>query len=222
VRLLVATVLWATLSVFLAFRPEHASSPAFFWYLLGGQVPLAALAVIRLHQRGLLRAQLLPRGGDVALGTLIGATLLVGSWFARAAIAPGGAESNPWLLRLFWQIGDPEVLQRSVLYTLALLFLPLTEELIWRGMVLQELNEKLGTRLAWPACAALYAASHLPTLVLLSDPVAGPNPLVVLAALGAGLVWSFAAGQLKRLPPVIVSHMIFTYFSVVQFRIPGL
>ena len=56
----------------------------------------------------------------------------------------------------------------------------------------------------------------------LADPTAGPNPLLVVAALGCGLFWSFTASILGRLPPVIISHMVFTYFVSVQFHPPGL
>jgi hypothetical protein len=50
---------------------------------------------------------------------------------------------------------------------------------------------------------------------------AGLNPLLVLAALGCGLCWSFMARMFDRLPPVMVSHAVFTYFSATQFRVPG-
>jgi hypothetical protein len=48
------------------------------------------------------------------------------------------------------------------------------------------------------------------------------NPLLVTAAVGCGLVWSFLAAQVGRLTPVMISHMAFTYFTIVQFRLPGL
>jgi hypothetical protein len=70
--------------------------------------------------------------------------------------------------------------------------------------------------------ALLYAATLLPTAVTLRDPVAGLNPLLPIAALGAGIVWSFEASLLKRLAPVALSHMAFTYFSAVQFHWPGM
>jgi uncharacterized protein len=54
----------------------------------------------------------------------------------------------------------------------------------------------------------------------LRDPVAGPNPLLVMAAFGCGLVWTFLAGRFERLLPSIVAHLVFTYFSAVQFRWP--
>jgi membrane protease YdiL (CAAX protease family) len=56
----------------------------------------------------------------------------------------------------------------------------------------------------------------------LRDPVAGPNPLLVIGALGCGIVWTYTALLTKRLPPVIFSHIAFTYFSAAQFRIPGM
>src|SRR5207237_92170 len=63
----------------------------------------------------------------------------------------------------------------------------------------------------------LYAAAHLPTMVLLRDPFAGPNPLVVLAALGCGLVWGLVVARTGRLPVAIVSHALFTWGVVLQF-----
>ena len=69
------------------------------------------------------------------------------------------------------------------------------EEISWRGFVYSLLEERLGTRRAWPATAVLYALAHLPTVFLLRDPFAGPNPLVVLAALGCGLVWGLIVAR---------------------------
>ena len=92
--------------------------------------------------------------------------------------------------------------------------LTVLEELTWRGLVLTDLTERLGTRRAWPIAAILYGACHAPTLFLLSQPGSSPNALVVLGALGAGIVWSFMASLLGRLPPVIVSHAVFSYFAV--------
>ena len=82
--------------------------------------------------------------------------------------------------------------------------------------------DRLGSRRGWPLAALLYAVALLPSVYLLSDPSAGLNPLVVIAALGCGIVWSFMASLGGRLAPVIISHMAFTYFSALQFRWPGM
>jgi membrane protease YdiL (CAAX protease family) len=116
-----------------------------------------------------------------------------------------------WLYRLALQLG----IERPSVRVLAMIVaLTALEELTWRGLVLTDLTERLGTRRAWPLAALLYALCHAPTLQLLSHPGAGLNPLVVLGALGAGLVWSFMTFLLGRLPPVMVSHAVFSYFAV--------
>ncbi|MDX2056084.1 MAG: CPBP family intramembrane glutamic endopeptidase [Polyangiaceae bacterium] len=211
-----------TLAVAVAFQPSFAGSWLFWAPLLGAYAVLSALAIRHMLRAGTLAKKLVPRGGDLALGALIGGLLLLGTWFGRSHLAPMGAPQAAWLLRLYLQVGSPDALQRSVSLTALLLLLPLLEELVWRGLVLDELVKKLGRRRAWPLAALLYGLCHLPTVYLLRDNIAGPNPLVLFAALGAGLVWSFGANQLGRLTPIIVSHMAFTYFSAVQFRLPGM
>jgi hypothetical protein len=62
----------------------------------------------------------------------------------------------------------------------------------------------------------LYAAAHLPTLFLLRPPGGSLNPLVMLAALGCGLVWSFLVLRTGRLTPAILAHALFSW-SVIEF-----
>jgi membrane protease YdiL (CAAX protease family) len=121
---------------------------------------------------------------------------------------------------LFLQIGDPEHLQRSVVLTTTLCLIAVAEELIWRGYVLDELSERFGKRKGWIATTALYALAALPTVYTLRVPGAGPNPLLVFAALGCGILWTFLAARFGRLLPGIVSHVAFSYFTAVQFRWP--
>jgi membrane protease YdiL (CAAX protease family) len=91
------------------------------------------------------------------------------------------------------------------------------EELAWRGLIYALVEERFGTRRAWPVTAVLYAAAHLPTVVLLRDPYAGPNPLIVIAALGCGLVWGLIVARTGRLPVAMFSHVLFTWCVAVQF-----
>lgn len=216
------TCVLVTLAVGFAFQPSFAGT----WYFWGGlSVPyigLALLAIYRLQQQGVLAEKLSPRGGDLALGAAIAGVLLLATWLGRSTLAPPGSPGEGWLRHVYEEIGNPDALQRSLGLTALLLLIPLLEELVWRGMVLEELNLRLGSRRGWPVAAALYGLCHVPTVFLLRDEVAGANPLLLLAAFGAGLVWTFGANQLGRLPPIIVSHMAFTYFSAVQFRVPGM
>lgn len=205
----------------LAFRPEVAGSTSLWWWMLGGYGILTGVALHFLWQEGTLGARLTPRWGDFSIGFLTASILLLGSWLARGALAPSDTARYAWLYRFYLQLGDPELLQKSAVLTLTLLSLALTEELVWRGMVVDLLAARFGSRRGWIVSALLYAVATLPTVYLLADPAAGPNPLLPTAALGAGMVWSFVAARLGRLPPVIISHMAFSYFTVVQFRWPG-
>ena len=203
-----------------AFRMELAGRPLFFW-LFG--IPHVALAVWALHtfkQKGTLSTRLTPRGCDITWGALPGIALLAASWAARSLLVPTGTPRQAWLLRLYLVLGDPETLQHSVFLTGALVVIVIAEELVWRGMVLDALSDRFGPRRGWVMAATLYALAAAPTVYSLRDPVAGPNPLLVMAAFGCGLVWTFLAGRFERLVPSIVAHLVFTYFSAVQFRWP--
>lgn len=203
-----------------AFRPALADSATFYVVFGVPHVALAAFAAQSLAKQGKLRARIMPKSGDLSIGALSGIALLVASWGARSVIAPTGSPRLVWLLHLYIQLGDPERLQHSVLLTLALAVIVLAEELVWRGFVLEELTERLGTRRGWLVAALLYALAAVPTVYLQRDPVAGPNPLLVAAAFGCGMVWTFMAGRFGRLLPGAFSHLVFTYFSAVQFRWP--
>jgi membrane protease YdiL (CAAX protease family) len=218
-RTLLTTAL-VTAAMAFAFRLELAGSPG-FWAALA--VPYAALAALALHKlwdEGALVDVLSPRWGDLSLGALTAAVLLLASFGARAVLAPAGSTRQAWLLRIYAQIGDSDVVQRSVLYTAILLFIVICEELVWRSMVLDELTERFGSRRGWPLAALCYGVTALPTLYTLRVPIAGLNPLLITAAIGCGIVWSFLASIKGRLVPVIVAHGVFTYFSLVQFRWP--
>ncbi|MBK7580843.1 MAG: CPBP family intramembrane metalloprotease [Myxococcales bacterium] len=205
-----------------AFRLDLAGTWK-FWVALG--VPYGALALLalgRLRQDGRLRDVLRPRWGDLSLGVVTGAILLLGSLAARSTLAPTNTARHLWFLRLYAQVGDAETVQRSLVYTSVLLLIIVAEELVWRGMVLDAAQTRFGPRSGWLVATLAYGVAYVPTVFALADPIAHENPLLVLAALGCGLVWSFTAKMTARLPPVIISHIVFTYFSVVQFRWPGM
>ncbi len=220
-KLTLLTVGIITAAMAFAFRIDVAGSP-WFWVALGvPYVALAAVAVRKLSIEGALIDVLSPRWGDFSLGFATAALLLAASWGARAVLAPAGSTRLAWLFRVYAQVGDTDTLQRSMLYTGALFIIVVCEELVWRSMVLDELTLRFGTRRAWPLAALCYGVTALPTLFSLRDPMAGLNPLLVTAALGCGIVWSFLASVKGRLLPVLIAHGVFTYFSLVQFRWPS-
>jgi len=216
------TVVLVTASYAFAFRPSIAGTSLFWWGVALPYVPLVGLALYQMWDEGTLVDKLAPRWGDLSIGMLTAALLLLSSWAARSMLAPAASDQQAWIFTIYLQLGDPDVLQHSALLTTVLIAVAVAEEIVWRGMVLTDLNARLGERRGWIVTAALYGACALPTLYTLRDPSAGPNPLLFTAALGCGLVWTFTAGRVRRLMPVIFSHVVFTYLSAVQFRLPGL
>lgn len=201
-------------AVFYAFRPERAGSPAMWLGIGAPYLLLAGLALQRLARRQQLRPLLGFRRGDPSLGILLGLALLGAAWLFARQLAPGSSQ-RAWLFSVFLLAGDPEWTPG----TIALLVIVACEELVWRGWVQAELREALGARRGWICCALLYALVHLPTLLTLRDPDAGLNPLLLLAALGGGLCWSFLAERTGRLLPGLLSHGVFSYFASQSLRL---
>jgi uncharacterized protein len=197
-----------------ALRPALAGSPQ-MWLVLG--LPYLALAVgglVRLARRGQLSSMLSLRRGDASLGILLGLGLLGATWLVTKQWLYGGTAQRAWLFEVFLLAGDPD----SVAGGVCLLGVVACEEIVWRGWVQFELRELLGARRAWIICALLYAVAHLPTLFTLQDELAGNNPLLLLAALGCGLCWSFVTERTGRLAPALFAHAVFSYFTAHSLR----
>lgn len=207
---LLVTAVIATAMAF-AMRESVAASPTMWIGLLLPYLVLGGLALQQFQRDGTLREVLRLRGGDFTIGFLIAAVVFGGAYGVRHLLFGPGSSKTVWLFHIALQLGS---VRPSPKLFIAVAIVGALEELVWRGLVLSAVTDSLGTRRAWPVAAVLYAAAHLPTVFTLSDPQAGPNPLLPLAALGAGIVWSFAARILGRLPPLMVSHAIFTYFAV--------
>jgi hypothetical protein len=208
IALLVTVIIAAAMGW--SMREAVAASPA-MWLGLGlPYVALSAFALYKFHRDGTLRDVLRLRGGDFTVGALIAGALFGGAYGVRHLLVGPGSSKMVWLFHIALQVGT---VRPSPMLLVLVALIGVLEELVWRGLVLSSLTESLGSRRAWPVAALLYAGAHIPTVLTLGDPQAGPNPLLAIAALGAGLVWSFAASFLGRLLPVVVSHAIFTYFA---------
>ena len=205
-----------------ALRVSMAGKPE-LWLGLGlAYAVLGGLALGGLWDRHTLAERLRPRAGDVTIGVIVGSALLLGSWAGRSLLAPLESPNHAWLLRIYLVFGEPNAIQRSAPITLTLLSLAALDEIAWRGHVLDALGERHGPRRAFLYSILLYGAAALPTAVTLRDPVAGPNPFWILLCLGCGLFWTFLARVTGRLPPSIIAHCMFGYFSAVQFRFSAL
>lgn len=175
---------------------------------------LAAFTVFRLKRSDDLRL-LKPRAGDFTFGALVAALLYGLAFVFHALVTSPGEPKQAWIMRVYILLGDPLAPQRYLVGVAAAL-VGLLEELTFRGLVTPVLESKLGLLRGNVLGVLLYAAAHLPSMWLLSDPVAGLNPLLVVAALGCGAAWSYLRWRMERLPPVLLSHALFTW-AIVEF-----
>ncbi len=200
-----------------AFDLRRAGTPAMLIAIGLLYALIGAFTLRRLDQRGELQSRFRPAGGDLTLGAVVAGVLYGCAHLVDQTIAAHGSIREAWIMRLYLQIGDPDapdrVLVGGVVFVIAAL-----EELVWRGLVMRALEVVYGPRRALVVTSLLFATAHLPTLYLLGDPTAGPNPLIVLAALGCGTVWGLVYLRTNRLIPTLFAHALFSW-AVVEFPI---
>jgi len=207
----------------LGFQPERSGTFA-FWAIVGAPtLALAAIAAWRAHREGDLGEWLKPRWGDFSRAFVAAGALYAGAWGFARVFAKTGSPREIWLVSLYAQLGDPRILQRNAIFVGAgIVALAIAEEVLWRGAVTRLLEEKLGSRRATVASAILYAVAHLPTMWALRVPNGPLNPLVAIAALGAGLLFGGMARAFGRLAPGIIAHALFDWVVVMMFPLWGL
>jgi membrane protease YdiL (CAAX protease family) len=206
----------------LAFDLDRAGGPAFWGFAIGPTLVVAVIALVRAARDGDLAHMVRPEWGDATRGILSAALLLGAAVAFSHVVTPEGSPRSSWMARVYLQLGDPGWLRAHTgMVAGVLLVAAAGEEIVWRGLVTQLLAERVGSRFAWAWATIPYALSLSPTVWTLRDPEAGLNPLLVLAALGLGLVWGGMARWTKRLPPSILSHAAFDWCVIVLFRLWG-
>jgi membrane protease YdiL (CAAX protease family) len=220
-RLAAAVLVVGTASYF-GFRLEAAGQPAFWVIVALPTLGLAAFAAFEAYRDGELGAWLLPRAGDPTKAVLGTAVLFLLAYGFSVVVTPSGSPRESWMARLYLQFGHPAWLREHAIALLAgLVVLAAAEEVVWRGWVSGAVAETVGSRRAWIFAALLYAVAHAPTAWALRDPLAGPNPVIALGALGAGLFWGGMARVFGRLVPSILCHALFDWIVLVVFRLWG-
>lgn len=205
-----------------AWNPERAGTLGFALWAGLPTVLLAAIGVWWLRQEDGDLQLLAPRWGDATLAILVALGLFGGAWMLVHVVAKEGTPQHAWILHVYLQAGPPGPLKAQMpLVVVGLLVIAAAEEIVWRGVVTRLCEPLVGSRRAWLVSAVLYALAHTPTLWLLGTETAGKNPILVLGALGAGLVWGALARRLGRLFPGILAHLAFDWTVLVLFRLAG-
>jgi len=208
---------------YLAFLPARHGSMS-FWFIMGGPtVVLAALGAWRAARSEQLREWITPKWGDFTRGFVAAALLFgVAALFTKVMV-PADSPRKVWLISLYGQLGDPKVLEAHALLVAGMIVVIATaEELLWRGHVTALCSERFGSRTGWVWAAVFYALAHVPTMWSLKAD-SGLNPILPLAALGAGLLWGAMARFFGRLAPGILAHALFDWCVIMMFPLwqPG-
>jgi membrane protease YdiL (CAAX protease family) len=218
-----AVVVAVGVGMWFGFQPERSGTVAFWAITTAPTLVLSVVALVWAKREEMLREWLTPRGGDFTLAFFGAAALFAVAWaFARLA-CPVGSTREVWLVSLYSQLGDPRVLQKHVAGVVAAIVVAAAaEEIVWRGFVTALLAERVGSRMAWIGSAGLYALAHVPTMWALRAGRGALNPLLPLAALGAGLVFGGLARLRGRLMPAIFAHVLFDWCAVMMFPLWGM
>jgi uncharacterized protein len=216
---LVGIVVAIAFASYMAFQPSRAGTPGVFLWMGVPTVALAIAGCVRAHDDGVLKQWFRVKAGDFTIAFLSAALLFGGSFaFSKTLKLP----NILWLARIYDQLGDAAELRKKVTWVvLAIVIIAIAEELVWRGLVVALLEERLGSRRAWLYSAVLYAVAHVPTIWALKDINAGLNPLVPMAALACGIVWGVMARRFERLVPGMISHVLFDWTVMMMFRLWG-
>lgn len=177
------------------------------WLATGGfaAVSLPALAVL---WRPALRRALRPRPRPLAWGAAAGVALAAASHALHplaCALVPSLEAS---VADLYAELAAPP---GPVAALPVLAVVVLTEELAWRGPLLERLAERLGPAGGLAAHLAVYTAPQL---------VSG-SPVLIALALGCGLVWGALRLRLGGLDAAFACHLVWAGLVFVALPVAG-
>ncbi len=172
----------------LAFRHDPAG---LWWGMLAANLLLVPLFLLAI--RPPLRELLAPSGARLAWGASFFAAMYGGGWALLALLRSlDGVEAQVEAI-----YGAAEAIPMG----LALVLLPLVivaEDLVWRCCVTLPLARRLGAGPGILLAGAAFGIAHL---------WAGP-PILVVAAVGCGLLWSWLAVRTRSLLAPFVAHLL--------------
>ena len=199
-----SALLVTLLSVLFAAKVGHSewrSAPVRLAASAALSVILSICALIILHKRGRIRDRLIPRWGDLSIGVVSAAALIITTWAGRTLLSPRGVPRQAWLAQVYWFLGDPSELVSIAWVPWLVVLAPMLDEIVWRGWIQDGLSVVVPRGLGWALTAGLYGLQAIPTLFTLSDSVAGPNPLLLTMGMVAGMLFSFLTHITGRATP---------------------
>jgi len=134
---------------------------------------------------------------DVFIGAVSGFILYLVFFYSARAIH----FAFPFLYMEVESVEALRMLAPSYIYIPVTLTVSVSEELFWRGFILRRLYKKKGWA-GFLISILLYALAHVPT----------GNVSLIIAAVGAGLVWSLLFVWRRNLLVPLVSHVVWDIF----------
>lgn len=169
------------------------------WFGVGGTALGLGLAAF-LFARATLIPRLRPSGRLIAWGLAAAAGMIVVTYglYPLALRGPAFLTAGVPSLYVIFRAAEPFWVTRAVLP-----FIILSEELVWRGVVLEAMLRRWPSSRITPAAVVLlsgvvYAAAHAP---------AG-SPTLTVVALACGVYWSALRVLTGSLVPPLVSHLV--------------
>lgn len=200
--------IWASSDVSMqVVSPEQLTTSLAFSLVV--QVGLFALSLLPVLLSGRLDARLWGnRAGTVHVwrtGVYTGAAAAVGSYTLNAALISLSGSSEPVRQQLLEnaQVGGIPLL---LVVTIAVIVAPVTEEVVFRGVLFRALTERFGGMIGVVGSAAIFAVIHIE--VLTSQPLA----LAGIAVVGAVLAESYRRTGDLLVP--MLGHAIFNATSL--------
>ena len=176
------------------------------WIAVGG-VGMVLGAVALVFDRASSREMLRPKLVFIALGAAVGGVMAAGTYALYrllSMVAPFAARDTAHLYSAFRA-------PSSTIAAVALTPIILGEELVWRNVVQSALTRRFGV---WQG-AILAAMAYALVLIPLRSPV------MLMAALGCGLVWSGLRACTKSLVPALVAHLVWDAIVLIWLPLDG-
>lgn len=173
------------------------------WPALGVTAVGTGTVAVALERRELLPL-FHPRLAAIVAGVVIGVAMTAATYALYPLVSLVSAALARDTARLYANLNASSHLWLS----LVLVPVVIGEEMVWRGVVQGALARRFGPTLAVLLATPLYALAHAPVR----------SPVLVLAALGCGLLWGGLRAATGSLLAPLVAHLLWD--EIVLFLAP--
>ncbi len=165
-----------------------------FWYgIFFAASVLLALSITDIETMETLE----PSWMDILIGAISGFLMYLLFFYAARIVH----FTFPFLYMEVESIESLRMLAPAYIYVPVTLTVSVSEEFFWRGYILRRLYRRMGTY-GFFLSVLLYALAHIPT----------GKVSLVMAAAGAGVVWSVLFVWRKNLLVPLISHVVWDVF----------